>query len=97
MTLLVIVALYYLLRDSIQRSVTEYKQKDEMTSSIRAAQAEMAELKKVSFSYLPSYDGRTFDNGKGTVSVSPYTNGRYVVVVKDGVELMDIRSSDQYE
>ena len=91
-SVIVIVAILYLLKDSIQNSVIANKQKDELAGSITAAQKEMAEIKKAQFGALTSYDGTTFDNGKGSVSVSAYGPGRYVVVVKDGVEIIDIRS-----
>ena len=64
----------------------------DLTSSIISAKNVMEDLRGRSFAELPSFNGSSFDNGKGRVEVSPAGGDLLLISVKDSIELVTLRS-----
>lgn len=64
----------------------------QLTSSAFASKSMMEKLRSVPFDSLFSYNNAKFDNGAGTISISPAGNDLISIAVSDKVEFNTLRS-----
>ena len=78
----------YMLGSGI-KSVVDSRQR---TKQALTAASVMEELRSKPYSDIYSYNGSSFDNGRGTISVLPSGNDLAIIAVNNGIELVTLRS-----